>query len=133
MKGIDESKYIIEEVFEVQKASDDVERFVVNFHQDLIQQLNQKNLPWLARVNVRGITYLCNENKAFIFFEVHMKFTSVKFFTGNSWIEGLKKANWENGGDNWGSETYRIVDVFSLKQAVRFSLKAYEIAEKWER
>lgn len=62
---------------------------------------------------------------------VHQKFASARFFTGNSRIEGLKKANWMNKGDNLGSETFRIVDIDSLSQAVHFALKAYEIAMNW--
>lgn len=131
MKAIDESKYTIEQIFEDQKASDTVERFVLVFHKDLVQQLTQRNLIWLSRTNVRGITYLCNEKKAFMFVDVHTKFVSLKFFTGNTTIEGLIKANWLNKGDNLGSETYRIVDDFSLKQALVFAMKAYEIGADW--
>jgi hypothetical protein len=62
---------------------------------------------------------------------IHQKSVSARFFTGNKRIEGLKKANWVNKGDNLGSETFRIVDEATLSQAVRFALKAYEISVDW--
>ena len=48
-------------------------------------------------------------------------------------IKGLKKANWNYKNDKIGSETFRIVDSDSLRQAVDFALKAYEIAVDWSR
>ena len=131
MKDLDESKYAIEQIFKYQKASDTVERFILAFHKDLVQQLNQGNLVWFSRTNVRGITYLCNEKKAFMFVDVRINFVSLKFFTGNDTINGLIKANWINKGDNLGSETYRIVDDFSLKRALVYAIKAYEISVDW--
>ena len=131
MKDLDESKYAIEQIFKYQKASDTVERFILAFHKDLVQQLNQGNLVWFSRTHVRGITYLCNEKKAFMFVDVRINFVSLKFFTGNDTINGLIKANWINKGDNLGSETYRIVDDFSLKRALVYAIKAYEISVDW--
>jgi hypothetical protein len=129
--GLDQSKYTIERIFEIQKASDIVERILLSFHLDLTNQLNQKSLDWVARTNIRGITYMCNYSKVFIYVDVFQQFISTKFFTGNSNIEGIRKANWVTSENYQGSETFRIVDDDSLKQAVQFALKAYEIAMNW--
>jgi len=63
-----------------------------------------------------------------LFVNVRQKFISITFFTGNSRIDGLKKANWGKWEDNTGSETFRIFDNPSLKRAVLFAMKAYKIA-----
>lgn len=131
MKDLDASRYTIEQIFKNQKASDTVERFVLAFHKDLAQQLTQRKLSWLSRTNIYGITYLCNKNKAFIFLNVRMNFMSLKFFTGKSSINGLIKGDWVLRGDNLGSETYKIVDDLSFKEALIFAMKAYEIASEW--
>lgn len=131
MKNLDQSKYSIEEVYESQKASDAVERFVHDFHEDLIQKLNQKDLFWIARTHKFGITYMCNDKKSFMSINIYQKFVSSRFFTGNRIIEGLIKANWMRKGDNQGSEIYRIVDDYTLDKAVNFAIKAYEIAVDW--
>ena len=83
MKNLDESKYTIEQIFNGQKASDPVERIVIDFHKDIVQQFAARNLICLSRTNVMGITYMCNEKKAFMFLNVHVKFVSLIFFTGN--------------------------------------------------
>ena len=79
----------------------------------------------------RGITYLCNARKAFIFINVFQEFITIKFFTGNSDIDGLKKGTWINKDDNLSSEPFRIVDNHSINQAVHFALTAHKIALEW--
>jgi hypothetical protein len=132
MKGLDESKYTIEWVFEYQKASDIAERLLLTFHDSLTKQLYKANLDWSARTHKIGIAYLCGK-KVFIWANVYQEFVSLKFFTGENSIKGLNKANWNYKDDKIGSETFRIVDSDSLRQAVDFALKAYEIALDWSR
>ncbi len=74
---------------------------------------------------------MCNHSKVFIYVDISQQFISAKFFTGNSNIEGIRKANWVTSVNYQGSETFRIVDDDSLRQAIQFALKAYEIAKKW--
>ena len=131
MKDLDESKCTIGQIFKNQRASDTVERFVLAFHKDLAQQLTQRKLSWLSRTNAIGITYFCDERKAFMFLNVRMNFVSLIFFTGNTTINGLIKASWVLKGDNLGSQTYRIVDDFSFNQALDFAMQAYKIAVDW--
>lgn len=129
--GLDQSKHNIEQIFENQKASDEVERFVLAFHENLVRQLTQKNIVWSARTHVRGISYLCNDRKAFLALNVFQQFTSIKFFTGNNNIDDLKKGTWVNKDDKLSSEPFRIVDNDSLNQAVHFAIKAHQIASDW--
>ena len=131
MKNLDQSKHSIEKIFEKQMASPSVRNLLLTLHEDLARELNRKNLNWIARTHCIGITYLCNDQKAFMFVNVRKQFISIYFFTGNSSINGLKKNNWINRGDNKGSETYRIFDKPSLERAVLFAMKAYEIALNW--
>jgi hypothetical protein len=60
-----------------------------------------------------------------------MNFVSLIFFTGNSSINVLSKANWLNKGDNLGSKNHKIVDGLSFNQARVFKMKSYEIAAEW--
>lgn len=129
--GLNQSKYSLEQIFISQNASKIVEKTSLAFHIELTQILNKKNLRWHARTHIRGITYFCNNNKAFLVFNICRQFISVKFFTGNSNIGGLKKGTWVNKDDKLSSEPYRIVDNESIKQAVNFALKAYEISVNW--
>ncbi|MCJ7447724.1 MAG: endonuclease NucS [Bacteroidales bacterium] len=129
--GIDQSRYSLEQVFKQQKATDFVNRAALAFHNKLIQQLNQRGLTWSARTHIRGITYLCTSNKAFLWFNINQQYISIKFFTGNGNIEGLRKGTWVNKDDKLSSEPFKIVDNESIGQAVNFSLKAYEISVNW--
>jgi hypothetical protein len=129
--GLDQSKYSLEQVFNNQKALDFVKMTTIAFHNELIQQLNQRELTWYARTHLRGITYLCTSNKAFLWFNINQQYISVKFFTGNGNMEGLRKGNWVNKDDKLSSEPFRVVDNDSIKQAVKFALKTYEISTNW--
>ena len=65
--GLDQSKYTIKKVFENQKALDYVENLTFAFHTTLGEQLNNRNLNlnWFARTHILGISYFCNNKKAF--------------------------------------------------------------------
>jgi len=130
--GLDQSKYTIKQVFENQKAPDSIERITFSFHKTLGEQLNRRNLNWFARTHIFGISYFCNDQKTFLWVNVYQKFISIKYFTGNSIIEGIIKANWVTGNDNMGSEPYRVKDEDSMIKAVEFAIKAYEIAVDWK-
>lgn len=129
--GLNQSRYSMDQVFKAQNAVDIVKRTAFSFHNELIKQLNQRNLRWSARTHIRGITYFCTSNKAFLSYNINQEYISIKFFTGNSNIEGLKKGTWVNKDDKLSSEPFRIVDPDSIKQAVNYAIKAYEISLKW--
>jgi hypothetical protein len=97
-------------------------------HEKLTRALDEKGWPWLARTHIKGVTYFCDDRKAFIFLNVYQKFLTMTFFTGTDAIEGLQKANWIAGGDEAGSKPHRVTDAASLAEAVGFALKAYAIA-----
>ena len=130
--GLDQSKYTIKQVFENQKAPDSIEKITFAFHKTLGEHLNKRNLNWFARTHIFGISYFCNDQKTFLWVNVYQKFISIKYFTGNSIIEGIIKANWVTGIDNMGSEPYRVMDEDSMINAVEFAIKAYEIAVDWK-
>ncbi len=131
LKGLNQSKYSIEQIFENQMATPSIKNLLFALHENIIQNLQQKNSDWIARTHVIGITYLCNKRKAFMFVNVRQQFLSIKFFTGKSRIDGLQKGIWLKRGDNIGSKPHRIVDSTSLNHALLFAMKAYEIAKNW--
>ncbi len=131
IKCLDQSRHSLEKIFENQKASPSVRELLITLHVKLTQELEQKNLEWLARTHMRGITYKCNERKAFMIVDVRQRFLAYGFFTGNSRIDGLEKGNWMQGEDNMGTKVYRITDSASLERAVLFAMKAYEITQNW--
>jgi hypothetical protein len=128
LRGLDQSNHAIESVLDSKHAAPEVRRLVRNFHEALTQQLDQRHWPWHARTHVTGITYLCDEKRAFVVFSVGKQFLSVGFFTGDQTIDGLEKGNWMGVRKNAGSETYRVHDAESLQRAVVYAVKAYEIA-----
>jgi len=128
--GLDQSKYSMEQIFKRQKSSDSTKSILKEFHKELALQLNQKHFTWKARTHSYGISYFCNDVRSFAALNVGADFGSIHYFTGNSNINGLKKANWVTGNDNHGSEFYRIVDEETLNKAITFALKAYEITAK---
>ncbi|HOW39507.1 MAG TPA: hypothetical protein PL123_03115 [Bacteroidales bacterium] len=130
--GLDQSKYTINQVFENQKAPDNIKEITFAFHKTLSEQLGMENLNWFARTHIFGISYFCNDQKTFLWVNIYQKFISLKYFTGNSSIEGIIKANWIKGNDNVGSEPYRIMDESSINRAVEFAIKAYKIAVNWK-
>ena len=129
--GLDQSKYLLEQIFNNQKAFDSVKMMALGFHNELIQQLHKRKLIWSARTHIRGITYFCTNNKAFLFYNINQEYIMIKFFTGNKNIEGLKKGNWVNKDDKLSTEPFKIVDNKSINEAVKFAMKAYEISANW--
>ena len=63
-----------------------------------------------------------------MFVNLRQGYVATLYFTGGASIAGLAKANWLNKGDNKGSETIRITDVPSIKQAVTYACAAFDIA-----
>ena len=128
MNRLDQSKYPVQQIFESTKASPSAQSLVRALHQELMNESHRKPI---ARTHSCGITYLYDDRKAFVFVNVRRDFVSLKFFTGHSTIDGLGKGNWLNRGDNLGSKTYRLADGAGVKRAVRFAIKAHEIAADW--
>lgn len=109
-----------------------IEKITFAFHTELNEQLSRRNLNWFAKTHIFGISYFCNNQKTFLWVNIYQKFISLKYFTDNASIEGIIKANWIKGNDNVGSEPYRVRDESSIQRAVKFALKAYEIAVNWK-
>jgi hypothetical protein len=131
VKGLDELKYTIEWVFDKSNASENTRQMVLLFHERLSEKLKLTGWPFSARTNIYGIRYYCKKGKCFLWIGIRRQFMTIKFFTGNSEIEGLNKANWVTALDNNGSETYRVHEMTEIDKAVSFSVNAYRIAEEW--
>jgi hypothetical protein len=128
---LEEPKYTLEQVFKNQKASDNVEKIIKHFHNEISFQLKSNRLQWKAKTNIRGISYFCNKRNAFLYADIYQQNVTLKFFTGNKTINGLIKANWRTGGDTLGSAPLKIFDIDSISQAVMFAVEAYKIANNW--
>ena len=131
--GVQEhSKYSFEEILSRQDPDLISEKYLLAFHRGLTELLDQKGLPWIARTNDIGLTYMCNEDKAFIMLGIRKSFISNLYFTGNQYIEGLIKGNWVKKNDNLGCVRYGVSDDHSLRLAIKFGLESYKIADDWE-
>jgi hypothetical protein len=126
------SKYSLEEILNRQNPDEITIKYLLAFHKGLTELLDQKKLPWIARTNDRGLTYMCSEDKAFIYLGIWKSFVSNLYFTGKQDIEGLIKGNWVTGDDNLGCVRYRVSDDHTLGQAIRFGLESYYIAHSWK-
>ena len=80
-----------------------------------------------VRTNTYGLGLFCSK-RTFVWVDVRTNFFSVQCFTGSGLIDGLKKANWITGSDNLGSPKFRVTDENTLQMAIKFGLKAYELA-----
>ncbi len=133
MKVQEHSKYTIEQILEKQKVESSAGDLLLKFHEEFSRLMRLKNLPLITRTNDRGLTYLCNQNKGFIFLSVNQRMISLRFFTGDSKIEELRKGLWVNGNDNLGSENFRVVDDNALQRAIEFAIMSYDIALSWSK
>jgi hypothetical protein len=133
MKVQEHSKYSVEQIIEKQKVESSAVDLLLKFHEEFARLMRLKNLPLIARTNDRGLTYLCSQNKGFIFLSVNQRMISLRFFTGDNKIEGLRKSLWINGNDNLGSENFRVVDDNALQRAIEFAIKSYDIALSWSK
>ena len=129
---LDQSNYRIEYIFEFKKTEPKVQRFLYDFHNILTTELNRKGQVLVSRINLYGIAYF-TPDRTFLWANVQKNFISMKYFTGNSSITGLDKANWIRGGDNMGSEVFRVDDNESLKKAIELALAAFEITLEWSK
>lgn len=125
------SKYSLAEILNSQSPGEISVKYLLAFHKELTDLLDQMGLPWECRTNDRGLTYLCNEGKAFIYLIINKSCISILFFTGKQEIKGLDKANWSTGSDNSGCVRFKVSDDRSMKQAIRFGLLSYFIADNW--
>jgi len=130
--GVQEhSKYSFEEILSRQDPDLISEKYLLAFHKGLTELLDKVGLAWECRTNDRGLTYMCNEDKAFIYLTINKSFISILFFTGNQHIKGLIKGNWSTKKDNQGCKRFRVVDDHSLRLAINFALESYQIADDW--
>ena len=126
---LDQTKYQLSEVFNRQKTSNEVQLLVKKFHIQLSnKEYIKKNSQFKARTHKKGITYMINDKKAFLMIDIHQKFFSGRFFTGNAEIPGQEKGNWLHSKDDAGCKMFRIVDNNTLEKALDFAYVAYGIA-----
>jgi len=131
IKGLDQSKYTIEQIFDRKNPSNLVENLLFRFNELLFKSLERASKRVIIRTNDIGFTYFCNERKAFIFLTVCRRFLSMRFFTGDSIVRGISKGIWLNKNDNIGSKTYRIKDENTLQWALSIAHDSYDIAKEW--
>ena len=131
MNRIDESKHLLADAFRRQKTDHSARKLFVAFHKKLLDSLEDAHQPYLVRTHIKGCTYLANDKKAFIYVDFRSNFSSIKFFTGHDSITGIGKGYWVRGGDNTGSERFRIVDESSASKAADLAVQAYYIASDW--
>lgn len=129
---IDESNYLIQDILFKQKADDYASQLFIDFHNKLTQRLKSQRYDFRARTHIKGVTYFVNEKKkAFMIINIGKHSFSILFFTGDSNIPGLKKANWLRGDDNHGCKMVKIKDYSQFETAINYSAKAYKIAHAW--
>ncbi len=130
MRDLDQSKYILDEIFEREKANYSVKRLLSEFHEELIASQEVRNCIVTSRTHKVGITYFCDneKRKAFLFMAIRPEFLTLNFFTGDKSIYGIGKGIWVNKNDNKGSVPFQIHNELDLKKAIIYSLDAYKIA-----
>ena len=132
MRGLDQSRYTIDQIFERQKPDESVIKYLSIFHERLATQIELKQKYFEARTNIIGFSYFCNDKKAFLFLTVCQHFLSLRLFTGNKSISGIIKGIWLNKGDNIGCKPFRIIDDATLNKGIHYAIEAYMIAEVYD-
>lgn len=131
--GVQEhSKFTLSEILNRQNPDLTTAKNLLAFHGELKTLLDQENLKWFARTHHRGLSYMCNDHKAFIYLDIRKGHLSLAFFTGNQHINGLTKGNWSRATDNLGSKRFIVTNDLTLKLAVKFAFVSNKIAEEWE-
>jgi len=131
---IEETNHKLDDVIKNQQASQATVSLLEQFVNKIDATLKAQGKPVFFRTHKYGVTgsnrsFIENpRSKAFIYIDIRQNYISTKYFTGNGSIEGLRKANWLNKGDNKGSERIRISDVSEVEKAVEFACAAYKIA-----
>lgn len=100
---------------------------VEKFNQGISRLAEELNKHLSAKTHICGLTYYVTQTKAFIFLNIRQNFLALKFYTNRSSIEGLQKANWIQGGDQSGSETFRVIDDATLEKALDFAKQSIKI------
>lgn len=130
--GVQEhSKFTLSEILNQQNPDLATVMYLLAFHRELKVLLDQKDPDWFARTHHRGLSYMCNDHKAFIYLDIRKHHLSLAFFTGNQQIPGLIKGNWSRATDNLGCKRFIVIDDNTLKLAVKFALDSYRIADNW--
>lgn len=131
--GVQEhSKFKLSEILNQQNPGLTTAKYLLAFQKELKVLLDQKDPDWFARTHHRGLTYMCNDRKAFIYLDINQSHLSLVFFTGNQQIEGLIKGNWSKGTDNLGCKRFIVNNDLTLNLAFKFALASFEIAKGWE-
>ena len=127
---IEEPKYHLSQIIAMQRASPAAVELLVELVNGIDARLQSIGQSVVFRTHVRGVTAFCNATKGFMFINLRQDFITALYFTGKETIPGLVKANWLNGNDNAGSETFSVTDSSWVKTAVEFACASYAIARK---
>ena len=127
---IEEPKYHLSQVISMQRASPAAVALLVETVNRIDARLRANGKGVVFRTHVRGVTAFCNTTKGFMFINLRQDYITALYFTGMETIPGLVKANWLNGNDNAGSETFSVTDSSWIKTAVDFACASYAIAAK---
>ena len=126
---IDESKHKLSDVLDL--LSKDLISMFNSFHATMGELSNKLFLngktPIRVRTNIRGVTYLVSEKKAFIYADFQKKSIGLNFYTGGNQIPGLHKTMWNVGGDNKGGR-FNIRTEDDIGIALGYGKQAYDIA-----
>jgi len=133
MKGLDQLRYSLDQIFERQKPDEFVKTLLAAFHEQLAYQIEIKQKYFVAKTCNIGISYFCNDKKAFLFLNLCQPYLSLRFFTGHQTINGIIKGIWLNKNDNLGCKPFRVYDNATLNIALRSAIEAYKIAEEWSK
>jgi hypothetical protein len=129
MKGLDQTRYTLDQILERQKPDECIKTHLSDFHNNLAGQLQKKY--FVAKTHKIGISYFANDKKAFLFLNVCQQYLSLKFFTGHQNLNGMIKGIWLNKNDNLGCKPFRVKDKATVDIALGSAIEAHKIAEEW--
>jgi hypothetical protein len=104
-----------------------VKALLKKFNEGMAKIARSNKTEIFARTHIRGMSYFIAPKRAFIFLNIRNDFLSLVFYTGKAEIPGLLKANWIQGKDYKGSETFRVGDDQSLATALEFANRSFDI------
>jgi len=126
--SISEMKYSLKS--RLSDSSPSIKHLLFKFNEETADIAKKHKTEIIAKTHIRGLSYFITPKRAFLFLNIRNEFLSLVFYTGKDKISGLAKGNWNDGGDNCGSKTFRIENDKSLSEALKFADRSFEIAFK---
>jgi hypothetical protein len=130
-KDFEKSEYVFATVRSARGASYSIHCRMREFISEVENVIEQKNKDYFFKVNINGVTGFINKDKSFVMADFYPDYISVLFWTGDSTISGLIKANYDKSHDNSGSERLKIPEAKNsetFKKAVKYAIQAHDIA-----